>query len=513
MGNPTQISVDDGDKELLERAAARHGVTVQEYLKRVAAGTLRPLPAWQTPQPHLPAAAAAAPTHAPKTVWETIEEAQARMFQMQMMKAMPSMFGDMGGAKPLTAEDVERILTDRLRGREGDSGDDGMLKIFREGMRMKMLAKAMSGMEEDAPPALKKEMQEVRERFEKAQAELMGKLQSKDDEIRRKEDAEREANRAQQIDALRLDSLAAIQKLEQQVLQFRSTNTAQPPRDQIDQLAEGLTRLDALRGKLDTVFGGKESKSQKPWWIDEIREMINVAGDNAGKVLEGVGAVEAGRRGLQPPGQSGNSPPGTAPVYTPNYVDTREAPPRPAGTSDPYPILAGYATDPADLSTWPDIPYSETDSATQQPTPLTKAAFVTRYGSRIHAERVAAGVMPNPAPAATDTGDPMASLYGGSMPGVESASEKGSAPSAPKPATPQIFDALSGGAPLTTTQAPAPVPAESKAPAVVKPPEPVAETESASVEPAIPEGVYGRDAVNLPTTVDLDGNAIHSGEE
>lgn len=508
MGNPVQLSIDENDKESLERAAARAGITVQEYLKRVAAGTLRPLPAWQAPQPHLPAAAPAA-AHPPRTMQETMDAMMERMMMMNMMRTMPGLFQDVTtmGAKPLSAEDVERILDSRLK-RNGDGeGDDSMMKMFREGYRMKMLTKAMSGMEEDAPPALKREMQEVRERFEKAQAELMGKLQSKDDEIRRKEEAEREANRAQQIEALRQDSLAAIQKLEQQLLQIRSTN-AQPPRDQIDQLAEGLTRLDALRGKLDTVFGGKEAKSQKPWWIDEIREMINVAGDNAGKVLEGVGAVEAGRRGLPPPGQNANSPPGTSPVYNPNYVDTRTAPPRPAGGADPYPMLAGYATDPADLSTWPDIPYSEEDPATRQIRPMAKGDFVQRYGTRIHAEREAAGVLPKPPAAPPEVGDPFAALSGGTVPGTTSLppSPPVAAPAEAPPEAPSLLSALSGGAPIEVPGAPsAPPPAPTAAP----PPPPSEEPAAPETkEPEIPEGVFGRAGTSVPMTVDLDGNAV-----
>ncbi|MGI0151710.1 MAG: hypothetical protein ACREC5_07230, partial [Thermoplasmata archaeon] len=355
-----QVTVDEGDKEMLERAAARHGITLQEYLKRAAAGTLRPIPAWQAPQPHLPTASGT--NHPPRTFQETMDSMMERMMMMNMMRSMPGLFQDAAvGTKPLTVEDVERLLDARTKRGDADGGNDSMMSMFREAYRMKMLTKAMSGMEEDAPPALRKEMQETRERFEKAQAELLGQLKSKDAEIRRKEEDEKDEKRAAQVEGLRQESLAAIQKLEQQVLQMRGTGNP-PPKGEIDQLTDGLARLETVRGKLDTLFGGKDPKAGRPWWLDDLKEMINTAGDNVGKVLEGYGAVEAGRRGLPPPGQMPGGPPGTQPVYTPDYIDDDAAPPRPSATKDPYPMLAGYATEPGDLSTWPDIPYSEADN-------------------------------------------------------------------------------------------------------------------------------------------------------
>jgi hypothetical protein len=234
------------------------------------------------------------------------------------------------------------------------------------------------------------------------------------------------------------------------------------PQDQLGSVLAGLDQFKQIGERWDSLRG-TDAKNQPPWWVKEVKESINLVGDQIGKGLEGMGALEAGKRGLPPPGKTPQGPPGSSAVYQPEYIDEDTAPPQPpTGTRDPYPELANHEASPGDPSSWPDIPYSARDEATGGVMRLTKEQFVARFGSRIYNERRAAGVLPSQRPPSPPAPAP-------APPAAAPESEK---PSAPAAARPSVFSRVSGRSGLAPTPR-AGTKKEEAPPARAPPPEPV----------------------------------------
>jgi len=503
MSSPMPTVLDAETMKLVNEIASRENISVNEVVRTRLLGDGGPAPTkpWREPREHLPAA------DPDQSVDDIIQQAVKRKANLALVAAMPDLLGN-GGNRPRADEDefdLVKLAKQKVRanqilamGRTLDGDGEG--------------PSARTAAPDPATLALQQQVAELlKEKEERklaeAEAVRQAKQDARDGALISRFDAAM-AQRDAQYDAVMKENAAALQSLRARVEPILQTSSA--PRSQLDSVMEGLTQFEAVGKKWETIRGtGGPPQNQKPWWVDEVKESINLVGDQIGKGLEGMGALEAGRRGLPPPGRTPSGPPGSSAVYQPQYEDEAGAPPQPpSGTRDPYPELAGWEADPSDLATWPDMPYSGRNEATKEVVSLTKEQFVARFGSRIYQERRAVGVLPSqrtptPAPAAPATAAPAPPA------------DAPPAPEAPAP-RPSVFSRVAG----RTTLAPPPKPGTKHTEPAAPPPAPPEAAPEAPPEgepepeaPAEEAPAEAPPAQEIPpdATIDKDGTVTEGG--
>lgn len=519
MPTPAVITTDEDTKRQLETEAARQGLSPGEYTRQLMAGRQsRGLRTWTPPVAgHLPPFQ----REPPKTLEETMEQMMSRFMTMSMMRSFPSMFsGQDAGGNQLTPERVREMITEGVRAALPTKPENKWMELA-EGMLMmkqmgKMLGDDGAG---NVTPQVQAELERVRAKFDEVQRDVMSKLGLKDQEIEQHRERERQAALDARFTQMNGEVNNAIAQLNASIANLRpQPGLTQPPQDAVDTALAMLDRLQGLKGKLDTLTGGGQTK---PWWVDEIKSFINVAADNATKVLEGIGSVEAGKRGLPPPGRMPEGVPGSQSVLQPEYASTPGGSPPPGGSADPWPQLAGFEAVPNDPNTWPNVQYTHT-APTGETVNLSRDEFVRLYGQHIYTQRRSAGVLPSqrapppapsPAPAAPPVSSPspststpaaatsapmppakpmppsawLASMSGGTAPVPLGDSNAQAAPAPPAPSAPPVPAA----APLPPPNPPPLAPAPVRIPAHVV--DPSASPEDSSV------------------TVDEEGNVVEGG--
>ena len=461
MGEPVEVALDDETMARLEKTARRRGMSVQQLVNRLAEGDgERKAPAreWSPPAETISAK--------PKTAQELFDEFAARQTQMAMLKMMANMGMSPDGGESVT-EVVRREIREAL-GKNGGGEDDPETMIERmlaKKARLKAL-KELAGDDQPASKYLDDRLREVTDKLGEMSKENLA-MRSENEKLRQERLAE-DQRRAQDETKTQIAQVAdAVSFLQEQIKNQRTAPTA--PKDAFQEAEDMMDKLERIKKKLGA--GGKE-----PDLVDRLDRIGDVATKHFATAADSAAKIIAATHGTPPADYA--SEPETA-AYT-EPVESATADLSAAEVAKLQSSVAemrksGYACDPTDYTTWPDVSYSVQKGDRLIAT--SRQDWVRTYGH---------------------TAAP-------SLPGIPKR-EATPSPPAPAPEPPKTASApldlsrlLSSG---TEAKAPPPSPAETPAEGDVGLLEPEPDSHPASSEPtpvATPEA---------PVTVDAEGKIV-----
>lgn len=465
MGEPVEVALDDETMARLEKTARRRGMSVQQLVSRLAEGDAERKASareWSPPAETIPAK--------PKTAQEIFDEFAARQTQMTMMKMMANMGMSPDGGESVT-EVVRREIREAL-GKNGGGEDDPETMIERmlaRKARLKAL-KELAGDDQPASKYLDDRLREVTDKLGEMSKENLA-MRSENEKLRQERLAE-DQRRAQDETKTQIAQVAdAVSFLQEQIKNQRSAPSA--PKDAFQEAEEMMDKLERIKKKLGA--GGKE-----PDLVDRLDRIGDVATKHFATAADSAAKIIAATHGT-PPADYASEP--SAPAYTEPAesatADLSAAEVAKLQSSVAEMRKSGYACDPTDYTTWPDVSYSVQKGDRLIAT--SRQDWVRTYGH----------------------------MAAPSLPGIPKREATPSPPapaSAPAPEPPKTASApldlsrlLSSG---TEAKAPPPSPAETPAEGDVGLLEPEPDSHPASSEPtpvATPEA---------PVTVDAEGKIV-----
>jgi hypothetical protein len=517
MPTPRTFALPEDVAAMIDEENAATGQSPQDIIRRHMERNRRPLREYPgAGVQHLPVQSGP-----PKTMSDVLREAMEQQTTLKVIETMNG--GSMGPqrAPPLTAADIASAVTAALDAREPRRGhrrdeddDDSFSEIERmlaKKAKLKMLREFSGDENGGERKFLDSQIGELNKRIDAANERAAG---AERDNFKNQVD---QANaRSKAIEELMLERTQSLEARIEQIQSLRDTGQ-DPPKDALDRLTEDMGRLE----KLKNLFGGG-----KPDTWDRVERAIDKAADLGGKMLEGVAAVEAGKRGV-PPHATFTGPPGGGAHYLDDGTGA-------AAQGDSITLSDGQVIPIATLPENPPGGYTLTNAADGKQTKVTRAEFIAAVQAEMKARgqasvgataaTAAAPAAPpaapppapeghhhHPAPAPAPT--PAAPMRRGVNPFTREA--MGTSPGV-GPAPPTPIPAVNVGPAPAPAAAPTPPPPPPAAPAPAAPapepePEPEPTPEEPPAEPKIPDGVMMERGASGPITVDEEGHIVGSG--
>jgi len=499
MANVRTYALPEELAKQIDDEVARTGTSPQEVIRQRLNSAPRPMRPYAPPlTEHLPGAAP------PRTFQDALRDAIEQRTSMAILRSMDEGTGMGGGQqRGLTQQDiaqavgvaVAQVLDDRLprrrhRDDDEDEGERGsaatrrLKNLLAEKAELKVL-KDMAGDDQPAQAFLQNALAEVNKRIDAANeraaaAERAGfeqRVQAAD-------------QRTVALENLLAERTNALETRIEQIQTLRAGGQ-EPPKSAVAELKEMVSTVDSLRTALGAGGG-------KPDTWDRVERVIDKGADLLGRGLEGVAAVEAGKRGV-PPHATLTQP------AAPAYLDA------PGGGAQPPQddILELQDGTKVPVTALPEnVPYTITDEKGENHT-VSREEFIRavredmRSGHKPVIRDTTAPAGSSPAAPATPAAAPgsMPHQHGHAPPPAPAQgpvlnpftreplhpnSPRAPPPAVPAPAAPPTVAPPPAAPPAPAPAAPAPTPAPpSEAPPAAEP-EPVVDT-----PPGIPGGAFG----------------------
>ncbi len=332
MSEPKSIPVSDEARHAIETEAAKRGVPVQTYMDEML-GKSNPRARRGLADPDSRANF--------RQYVDSMREFSELAPTLLMMRAMgmgSMMGGSENGDGKLTRRDLEELL-DRRRSRRDDDDDDDdpigrkMEKMAMRQMNYKLYAQMLGGDTTEGKAAQKLadkydlEIKELRKAYEDTKEATAEKLEVEKAERHK---AELEA-RDRELAALRDDMLRL-----QEAMNTRQEQP--PPWAQMKEMASSLIAAKEAWGSVEATFAKPpEPPGKEAPLVEKLGHVLDRGASAAKDFLVGMGALQAGQRGI-PPSQIGQVPappmPGPMPDMMPNQGPP--GPPAPAETAEVY---------------------------------------------------------------------------------------------------------------------------------------------------------------------------------
>lgn len=354
MSEPASIPVSEEARRTIEQEAAKRGLPVQAYMEeRLGLRSLRPRRGLGSD-----GESRGGGLREYMDSMRDFAEMAPTLLMMRMM-GMGGMAQGMMGGETLTRKDVEELVEARRRPRDEDDDEDPvgrkMEKMALRRMNYKLYAQMLGGDTDEGKAAQRMadkydlEIKELRKAYEETKEQTSEKLEAEKEERHR---AEMEA-RDRELQALR-DDYTRIQE------QMNTRQEPPAPWAQMKDMAASLIAAKEAWGSVEKSFQSPPPPPGKEAPLVEKLGHVLDRGANAAKdFLVGMGALQAGQRGI-PPSEIGQVPPppmpGPIPQMPVSMAPPQEAPPPSAAPVAPSPppragppLIAAPAEPPAEV--------------------------------------------------------------------------------------------------------------------------------------------------------------------
>ena len=311
MAEPTSIPANEETRRVIEDEATKRGIPVATYLAERILGRGGRARRGMDGEPDGKAAGL-------RNYVDSMKDFAEMAPTLLMLKAMGMGTGGMmGGADGITKRDLEDLLSRRHRRDEDDEDEDPlgrkMEKMAMRRMSYRLYAQMLGGDSEEGKQAQRiadkydLEIRELRKAYEETKEATTEKLEVEKAERHK---SEMEA-RDRELQALR-DQFVTLQE------QLNNREAPPQPWEQMREMAASLIAAKEAWSGVEKSFQspppapGKDSPT-----VEKLGHVLDRGASAAKDFLTGLGALQAGQRGI-PPGEVGHVPPPPMPPPMPN---------------------------------------------------------------------------------------------------------------------------------------------------------------------------------------------------